>query len=64
VRPLWEGVDPMMNVQELADYLLNLVNKGYADYEVKTLAGPTAYEEQSLDEGSIEIKELTEEVLL
>ncbi len=62
MRPLWEGVDPIMTVQELSDYFLNLVNKGYADYTAKVCESNGDWSD--IEEGSIEIRDSNEVVLL
>ena len=51
-----------MTIQELSDYLLNLVNKGYADYQVKVCESNGDWSE--IEEGSIEIRDANEVVLI
>ena len=51
-----------MTVQELSDYFLNLVNKGYADYTAKVCESNGDWSD--IEEGSIEIRDSNEVVLL
>lgn len=51
-----------MTVQELSDYLLNLVNTGYADYTIKV--AECSGEHSNIEEGSIEVRDLDEVILI
>jgi hypothetical protein len=58
---LWEGVDPIMTVTQLRDYLDSLIKKDLGEYEVKVATG---FVEATVEESDITIREVSQEVLI